>query len=54
VDYLDVIDAERSRLQSELLVLRVDTQRMLNSVLLVKAIGGGWSTYQGTRGETRP
>jgi multidrug efflux system outer membrane protein len=54
VDYLDVIDAERSRLQNELLAVRVDTQRMLNSVLLVKAIGGGWSTYSANNQEKRP
>lgn len=43
VDYLDVIDAERSRLDNELAYLRVKTQQMLSTVLLVKAIGGGWN-----------
>jgi len=43
VDYLDVIDAERSRLDTELAAHRVDTQRMITTVTLVKAIGGGWN-----------
>lgn len=42
VNYLDVIDAERSRLQTELQAVRIDGERMTTSVLLVKAIGGGW------------
>jgi multidrug efflux system outer membrane protein len=43
VDYLDVIDAERSRLANELQMVRVNGQRMTTTVLLVKAIGGGWA-----------
>ncbi|NJK90601.1 MAG: efflux transporter outer membrane subunit [Blastochloris sp.] len=43
VDYLDVIDAERTRLDNELAVVRVDRERMISTILLIKAIGGGWS-----------
>jgi multidrug efflux system outer membrane protein len=42
VDYLNVIDAERTRLDNELQLVRVDTERMASTVKLVKAIGGGW------------
>jgi outer membrane protein, multidrug efflux system len=41
-DYLDVIDAERTRLDNELSVIRVDTERVASTILLVKAMGGGW------------
>ena len=43
VNYLDVIDAERTRLDNELTVVRIDLQRMISTVLLIKAIGGGWT-----------
>jgi multidrug efflux system outer membrane protein len=42
VDYLEVIDAERSRLETELQSVRIAGERMNASILLVKAIGGGW------------
>jgi len=42
VDYLNVIDAERSRLDNELQLARVNTERMVQTIRLVKAIGGGW------------
>lgn len=41
--YLDVINAERSRLAEELAAVQIDSQRMTTTVLLVKAIGGGWN-----------
>ena len=40
---LDVIDAQRVRLQTERQRLQTTTQRMLVSVALVRALGGGWS-----------
>jgi outer membrane protein, multidrug efflux system len=43
VNYLDVIDAERTRLDSELQDVRIRSQQMTTTVLLVKAIGGGWN-----------
>jgi len=40
--YLDVIDAERSALQSQRAAAQTLGQRYVSSVLLVKALGGGW------------
>jgi len=42
VNYLDVIEAERSRLDDELLVIQNDAERIANTISLIKAIGGGW------------
>jgi multidrug efflux system outer membrane protein len=43
VNYLDVIDAERTRLDNELQDVRIKGQQMTTTVLLIKAIGGGWN-----------
>lgn len=43
---LEVIDAQRTRLQSERQRLQVRNQQMLASVGLVKALGGGWQAQQ--------
>lgn len=40
--FLEVVDAERSRLDAELEAARVLNQRLIASVQLVKALGGGW------------
>lgn len=42
VNYLDVIDAERTRLNTELEDIRIKSQQMTTTVLLIKAMGGGW------------
>lgn len=42
VSYLEVIDAERTQLQAELSLTSARTQRLQSTVLLVKALGGGW------------
>ena len=42
VSYIEVIDAQRSLLQAQLLLTQVRAQRLVSSVLLVKALGGGW------------
>ncbi len=42
VSYFEVIDAQRSALQSERLLNQNRGQQMTASVLLVKALGGGW------------
>ena len=42
VSYIEVIDAQRSLLQAQLLLTQVKAQRLVSSVLLVKALGGGW------------
>jgi multidrug efflux pump len=46
VGYLDVIDAERSRLIAERLAALLSGARYVNAVELVKALGGGWNTPQ--------
>ena len=40
--FLDVVDAERSRLDAERRGAQIRGQRMAASILLVKALGGGW------------
>ncbi|HEX9780448.1 MAG TPA: efflux transporter outer membrane subunit [bacterium] len=42
VDYLEVVDAERSRLNAELGRVRILSQRLEAAILLVKALGGTW------------
>jgi multidrug efflux system outer membrane protein len=42
VSWLDVVDAERTRLASLRLALQLNGQRFLTTVQLIKALGGGW------------
>jgi multidrug efflux system outer membrane protein len=42
VSYLEVVDAERTALQSERLAMQIQGQRLVTSVVLIKALGGGW------------
>jgi multidrug efflux system outer membrane protein len=42
LSYLELLDAERTRLQAELLTARIAAQRHLATVRLIKALGGGW------------
>jgi outer membrane protein, multidrug efflux system len=42
VSYLEVVDADRTRLQSLQLARQITGQRYLTAVQLIKAIGGGW------------
>jgi multidrug efflux system outer membrane protein len=42
VNYLDVTDAERTAITNERLAAQVRGQHLIASVLLVKALGGGW------------
>ncbi len=42
VNYLEVMDAERSALQFERLSSQLEAQRYAASITLVKALGGGW------------
>lgn len=44
VDYLNMIDAEKSLLSNELSEIQTLNQRMISTVLLVKALGGGWES----------
>lgn len=40
--YLDVVDAERSALQAERLTTQLRGERTVSTILLAKALGGGW------------
>ena len=42
VSYLEVVDAQRTALQSERAAVQILGQRLQTSVLLIKALGGGW------------
>jgi multidrug efflux system outer membrane protein len=42
VSYLELLDAERTRLQSDLAAARVAAQRHMATVRLIKALGGAW------------
>jgi len=44
VTYLDVVTAQEQVLTNERLASQILGQRMLSSVLLVKALGGGWDS----------
>jgi len=46
VNYLEVITAQNAALADEVTEVSIQTRRMQASVLLVKAIGGGWSISQ--------
>jgi multidrug efflux system outer membrane protein len=43
VSYLEVVDAQRTALQVERAEVQVSGQRLINSIALIKALGGGWS-----------
>jgi outer membrane protein, multidrug efflux system len=43
VGYLDVVDANRAVLQSERASVQLAGQRFTSTILLIKALGGGWS-----------
>ncbi|MBI1850685.1 MAG: efflux transporter outer membrane subunit [Planctomycetes bacterium] len=43
VGYLQVIDAERTLLTNELASVQIQSQRFVSTVLLIKALGGGWA-----------
>jgi outer membrane protein, multidrug efflux system len=44
VTYLEVIDTERTTLANQRLMAQLAGQRMVSSVALIKALGGGWQT----------
>ncbi|HTL68710.1 MAG TPA: efflux transporter outer membrane subunit [Lacunisphaera sp.] len=43
VAYFDVIDAQRTVLAAERAATQLAAQRLVNSIALIKALGGGWS-----------
>jgi multidrug efflux system outer membrane protein len=42
VDYLTVIDADRTLLTNQLADEQIQNERLVSTVLLIKALGGGW------------
>lgn len=40
--YFDVVDADRTVLTTRLALAQIDGQRLISSVILLKALGGGW------------
>ena len=42
VSYLEVIDSQRTQLQAEISLTQAQSERMVGTVLLVRALGGGW------------
>jgi multidrug efflux system outer membrane protein len=42
VSYLEVVDSDRTKLQTQRDAIRILGQRLITSVQLVKALGGGW------------
>ena len=53
-NYLDVITAQTTLLSSERLQTQLLGQRMVSSVYLVKALGGGWNASQIKNEQVRP
>jgi outer membrane protein TolC len=47
VSYLDVVEAERTELESERASAQLEAQRLNVAVALIKALGGGWKTPGG-------
>lgn len=41
-NYLDVVDAQRTALQAERQETQLRGQRAITTILLAKALGGGW------------
>lgn len=42
-DYFEVIDAERTMLDNQIQSAQLESERFVTTVLLIKALGGGWS-----------
>jgi NodT family efflux transporter outer membrane factor (OMF) lipoprotein len=53
VSYLDVMTAQTTELSTQILALNVNTRRLLASVGLIQALGGGWSVDQPARRKVR-
>jgi multidrug efflux system outer membrane protein len=50
VSFLDVVDAERERLFAERQAAQIRGQRMAATILLIKALGGGWDVPEAHMG----
>ncbi len=42
VAYFDVVDSQRTQLDSEQVAVRIRAERYLSTIALIKALGGGW------------
>jgi multidrug efflux system outer membrane protein len=42
INYLELIDAERTRLENEVRLVQITAQQLITTVQLIKALGGGW------------
>jgi len=42
ISFLDVVDAERARLEAQRRFAQIRGSRMAATILLIKALGGGW------------
>jgi outer membrane protein TolC len=52
VSYLDVITAQATALSSETSAVNILNRRLVASVLLIKALGGGWHADRASAAET--
>jgi NodT family efflux transporter outer membrane factor (OMF) lipoprotein len=50
VTFLEVSTTETNALQAQLAQINIQNRRLMASVLLIKALGGGWDPTQGTAG----
>ena len=48
INYLTVIDAERTLLNNEITAAEIRNNRLVSTVLLIKAMGGGWDAQHPT------
>ncbi|MBV8033036.1 MAG: TolC family protein, partial [Betaproteobacteria bacterium] len=53
IDLLPLLDAQRARLGVALGANESDTQLLLDTVRLYKALGGGWQVFEQTASNTR-
>ncbi|WP_206995829.1 efflux transporter outer membrane subunit [Trinickia mobilis] len=51
IDYLDVVTAQTTELQIKLVTVSLQTQRLLATVGLIEALGGGWDPTKGAMTE---
>jgi multidrug efflux system outer membrane protein len=54
VSYLDVVSAQQTLLNNERLAAQIQGQRLVTSVLLVKALGGGWDASSLATAQIKP
>jgi multidrug efflux system outer membrane protein len=52
INYLELIDTERNRLENEVRLVQITAQQLITTVQLIKALGGGWDPA--TAGATSP